>query len=167
MGEGGGDIEIALNNRLTPNSILQVNCLPELEPYHMKKKDLKRRAKFLRRCKEAMWNRWSREYMKSLRGQHRNTGSKGSTHPKVGEVVIVRDENQPRNRWKLAMVSRLITGRDNVTRGAVLKTGTGTLERAIQHLFHLELSCDCQQTYPLNPNAPEYHPIRKIARDED
>ena len=78
-----------------------------------------------------MWKRWSREYVKSLREQHRQKGQKHSSHPKIGEVVIVLDENQPRNRWKLGVVTRLITGRANVTRGAIVKTGKGTIERAI------------------------------------
>ncbi|XP_028419027.1 uncharacterized protein LOC114544609 [Dendronephthya gigantea] len=189
------DIEVTLNNRplgyvdediqqpvLTPNSMLQINpnSLPELEAHRIEDANLKRRAKFLKRCKQTMWNRWSREYIRSLRGQHRQTGQKCSDHPKVGDIVIVQEENQPRNRWKLAMVTRLISGRDNVTRGAVLKTGKGTLERPIQHLYPLELSCDREETQPLNPNAPEYHPrprraaaveankrIQEIANDED
>ena len=58
----------------------------------------------------------------------------------------------------------LITGRDGTVRGAKLKTAKGTLERAIQHLFPLELSCD--ETPPkraMNPTAVEfeYQPRKK------
>lgn len=89
---------------LTPSSMLHVNpnTLPELESYHIGDRDLKKRAKFLKRCKLAMWKRWSREYVRSLREQHRQKGQKHSSHPKIGEVVIVLDENQPRIVGNLA-----------------------------------------------------------------
>ena len=103
---------------------------------------MKKRAKFLKRCKLAMCKRWSREYVRSLRKQHLQKGQKQSSHPKIGEVVIVLDRNLPRNRWKLGVVTRLMTERDNVTRGAIVKTGKGTIQRAIQQLYPLELSCD-------------------------
>ena len=66
------DVEIALNNRplcyveddiqlpvLTPNSLLflRSNQLPELEPHHLREFDLRRRAKYLRRRKQALWTR--------------------------------------------------------------------------------------------------------------
>ena len=80
--------------------------------------------------------------MRSLREQHLNLCRNGQSYLKIGDVVIVHDEDQPRNRWKLAIVTRLITGKDNITQGAVLKTGKGTIERAVQHLHPLEYSCD-------------------------
>lgn len=167
---------------LTPNSMLQINpsYLPELETQQTEGEDLRKRARILKNCKSAMWKRWSREYVRSLREQHRNLCRNGQSYPKIGDVVIVHDEDQPRNRWKLAIVTRLITGKDNITRGAVLKTGKGTIERAVQHLHPLELSCDRQPRQHLNPKAPEYLPrptraaaveakkrIRQISYEED
>ena len=175
------DVEVALNNRpltyleddielpvLTPNSLLQVNAtyIPEEEAHHIAEKDLRKRARFLRRCKQAVWDRWSREYVRGLREQHRQTGNKNAVHPKIGEVVIVREENKPRNTWRTAVVTRLITGKDGVVRGAVVKTGKGTLERAVQHLFPLELSCDLNNSPQLNPDATDFHPRPKRAAAE-
>ena len=168
---------------LTPNSLLQVNpChLSEMETYQIECKDLKKRAKVLKRYKLAMWKRWNREYVRSLREQHRNLGRQNDqSFPKVGDVVVVQDGDQPPYRWRIAVVTRMIHGKDNVARGAVLKTGKGTLERAVQQLFPLELSCDREPCHPFNPNAPEYRPrttraaatearerIRQIANEED
>ena len=86
-----------------------------------------------------MWNRWTREYVRGLRGQHRTTRPKSVQYPKVGDVVIVKENQKTRNTWKL--VKQLITGKDGVTRGAKLKTAGGNqyLERAIQQLYPLEL----------------------------
>ena len=79
------DNEIALNNRplsyveedvqfpmLTPNVLLfgQPNLLPEMDPDQMEEADLRKRAKYLLRCKEVFWSRWTREYVKALRKRH-------------------------------------------------------------------------------------------------
>ena len=76
------DVEVALDNRplsyieddvelpvLTPNSMLTIyqSVLLELKPHHVDNRDLRKRAKFMIKCKESAWKRWSREYVKSLR----------------------------------------------------------------------------------------------------
>ena len=43
---------------------------------------------------------------------------------------------------KLGIVTKLIVGRDGETRAAQLRVGKSFLERAVQHLYPLELSCD-------------------------
>ena len=68
-------VEVALNNRpltyleddaqlpvLTPCSMLNINpsVIPEVDAYQLHDRDLRKRAKFWRRCKEAMWNRFSK-----------------------------------------------------------------------------------------------------------
>lgn len=68
------DVETALNNRplsyveddvqmptLTPASILhpRSNVFPELETYHEENASLRKRAKYLKRCKDVMWRRWT------------------------------------------------------------------------------------------------------------
>ena len=63
------DVEITLNNRpltyleddvqLTPYTMMfgQPNQLPEDEPDASESKDLRKRARYLRRCKDVMWTR--------------------------------------------------------------------------------------------------------------
>ena len=72
------DVELSLNNRplsyveddvempiLTPSSLLylQPNALPELEWPNIQEYYLRKRAKYLRRCKDALWLRWTTEYL--------------------------------------------------------------------------------------------------------
>ena len=104
-----------------------------------------------------------REYVRGLREQHRMTRPKSMQHPKVGEIVILKEDQKPRNTWKLAIVKQPITGRDGVIRAAKLKTAGGNnyLERAIQHLFPLELECDKEITTRLDPDGQEFTPRRK------
>ena len=130
-------VEVALNNRplsfleddiqvpvLTPNSMLNINpsYLPKLQAHHLPDKDLRKRAKFLLKCKEVIWKRWSSEYVRSLREQHRGAGGKQTSYPNIGDVVIIRDESKNRNHWKLAIITDLIKGRDDIVRAAKLRT---------------------------------------------
>ena len=166
------DVEVTLNNRplnyleddvefsvLTPSSMLNVNpyLMPEMKPHQIEEMDLRKRAKFLHKCKQAVWKRWAREYVRGLRERHRQEIGTQISYPKIGEVVIVWDEDRNRNKWKLGIVSELIEGKDNIIRGAQVRTANGKLERAIQHLYPLELSCDKPKWNP-NPSAPTYTP---------
>ena len=104
------DVEVALNNR--PLSYLeddvqfpvltflfeQPNLLPELEPYHLEDGDLRKRTKHLRRCKEAVWKRWTSEYLRGLRERHRLKHGGQPADIKVGEVMIIKSEQKNREK---------------------------------------------------------------------
>ena len=40
------------------------------------------------------------------------------------------------------IIKKLIVGRDGIVRGGILRAGKNNMERAVQHLYPLELSCD-------------------------
>ena len=74
--------------------------------------------------------------------------------------------------WPMGVVEELFTGRDGIVRAAKLRAakvraGRGFMERPIQHLYSLELSCDRNLTLyndtPLNPTAMEFRPRRDAA----
>ena len=151
------DVEVAINDRLlsyieediqlpvlTPSSMLYLrpNQLPELEAHQIKETDLRKRAKYLGRCKEAMWSRWTKEYVWSLREQHRRSEGEQTPYPAIGSAVIIQEDSENRNNWKVGIVEELIVGRDGIVRAAKLRTGKGFLEQAVQHLCPLELSSD-------------------------
>ena len=164
------DIKIVLNNRplnyaeddiqlptLTPNALLfkKFNILPELQSYHLIEKDLRKRAKFLQRSKDAIWCRWSSEYQWPLLERHRLKYGNSKNPLSVGDVLILKSEERNRNCWPLGIIQKLIAGRDGVVRAAKVRTQKTVLERAIQHLYPLELLCDwSNDATPLNPTAP-------------
>jgi hypothetical protein len=175
------DIETTLNNRplgyqeddiqmptLTPNSLQFVGSthLPEPEHYHEADPDLRKRAKYLKKCKDHMWNRWTKEYLRALRERH---NLKHDTKPfslAVGDVVIIYSEERNRGKWPLGIVQELYPGRDGVIRAAKIKTGNGHLERAVNLLYPLELSCDIRPSTSgenLNPEAAVFRPTREAA----
>ena len=126
--------------------------------------DLRKRVKFLKRCKDAMWKRWTREYLRGLRERHNLQGGKPLTLA-VGDVVIIKSDERNRGKWPLGIVTELYPGRDGVVRAARLRSGKSYLERAVQQLYPLELSYDRTiQTPPaLNADAPAFRPMRNAA----
>ena len=158
-------VEITLNDRplgyveddvqypvMTPNSLLFVrpSHLLQPQPHLVENTDLRKRYKYLLRCKEAMWTRWTREYLRSLRERHASKRKDGCIAPHVGDVVIIKSEERNRGKWRLGIVTELIAGTDGVVRAARLRAGKSFIERAVQHLYPLELTCDREA-----PAAPE------------
>ena len=83
------------------------------------------------------------------------------------------NQGSERNRGKcnIGIVVKLIKGRDGGVRAIRLRAGRSFLERAIQHLYPMELSCDQLReehqeggrTSHLNPSAREFRPTRRAA----
>ena len=78
-------------------------------------------------------------------------------------MVLIQNEERNRGKWSIGIVVKLIKGRDGVVRGARLRAGKSYLERAIQHLCPMELSCDVRETPPIQ--AVQLNP-RDFTRDE-
>ncbi|XP_028394878.1 uncharacterized protein LOC114519022 [Dendronephthya gigantea] len=176
------DIQIILNNRpltyceddiqlpvLTPNMMIfgKANYLMELSPEHIEERDLRKRAKYLQKCKDALWQRWRAEYMRALRERHNLTHNVKERELKRGDVVLIKGEEKNRGLWKIGIVEKLISGRDSVVRGVRLRAGKSFLERPIQFLYPMELHCEREEKekIPLNPTAREFRPKRKAAVD--
>ena len=151
------DVKITINNRplsyveddielqiLTPSSMLHLipNHRPELEAHEIQDKDLKKRTRYLSKCKQAVWSRCTKEYVRRLRERHNNCGGEQTPYPSVGEVAIIQDELRDRNLWKTGIVQEVIVGRDGIMRAAKLRAGKGTIERAVQQLYPLELTVE-------------------------
>ena len=180
------DVELTINNRplgyveddvqmpiLTPNTMLfgQPNSVPDENADEINDRDLRRRARYLNECKRKIWNRWSSEYICGLRERH-NLKHHGRTNKlTVGDVMIIKGDEKNRSHWKLGIVSDLIKGKDGIVRGAKLRAGNTTLERAVQHLYPLELQCNSSREKPtpdtgtkqLNVEAREFRPKRDAA----
>ena len=106
------------------------------------------------------------EYLRSLRERHRAQRGAGRDTPAVGDVVIVKTEDKNRGKWSLGIIESLIVGNDGVVRGAKLRAGKSYMERAIQQLYPLELSCHRQMPAPqsgMNPEAAPFRPRRDAA----
>ena len=135
------------------------------EPNHIQDYDLRKRAKYLGKCKDAVWYCWTKEYLRGLRERHHLKHKGDSTHPAVGDVVIIKSNEKNRAQWRLGVVIDLIIGRDGVVRGAKLRTPKSVIKRPVQHLYPLELTCDMTSSSEpaLNPTVPAFRPRRSTA----
>ena len=161
------DVQLPL---LTPASFLFQRSirLPERQPWREEDYELRKRQRYLRTCKDALWKRWTREYLAALRERHTHIGQ-GKPRPlNVGDVVIIRSEDKNRGKWPLGVVEELFEGRDGKVRAIKLRAGKTFLERPIQHIYPLELACDkvpqrAAAPPQLNAGAPVFRPKRDAA----
>ena len=87
------------------------------------------------------WKRWSREYLTDFRESHRY---KKAIPQKItiGGIVLIHEGSRKRRLWKIERIEKLISGKDGVVKGAVVrKAGSKaeTLSRPIIKLFPLEI----------------------------
>ena len=114
--------------------------------------------------------RWTDEYLKELCERHLLKHSGAPTTIAVGDVMLIKEDERNRGKWKMGIVYELIVGRapgrDGVVRAAKLRAGNSYLERALQQLYPLELACDRdtgRSRSQLNPDAEAFTP--QEARD--
>ena len=157
------DVETQINRRLsyveddvemptlTPSLFLfqRSSSLPEQQPWREDDQGLRKRAKYLKSCKDALWRRWAKEYMTALRETHNLNHRSSKFKVSKGDVVLVKTDGKNRGKWPLAIVRATYPGHDGV----------------VQHLYPLELACDKVplKGQPLNPQAVEFLPKRAAA----
>ncbi|XGW10386.1 hypothetical protein V3C99_012128 [Haemonchus contortus] len=96
-------------------------------------------------CKltERFWRVWHTQYLTALREKHQTkVGSKraGALVPKVGSLVLICDEVQPRHMWRMGRISVLPKNRDGVIREAVITLPSHKrIRRPLNLLLPLEL----------------------------
>ena len=136
-------------------------------------KDHCKRFKYIRKCKEAAWLRWRKEYIKFLRERHIIKTKDPMSIAKFREVVICHSDDRDKGKWILSIITDLFPGPDNIVRAVRVKTSKSYLKRAAQHLYPLELSCDVDRdcvhrvngnlntgNNKLNPAATEFRSKR-------
>jgi hypothetical protein len=105
------DIQHVLNNRplsyceddiqlpvLTPNMMIfgKANYLMELSPEDIEERDLRKRAKYLKKCKDSLWQRWRREFMRALRERHNLTHDGKERELRTGDVMLIKGDEKNR-----------------------------------------------------------------------
>ena len=86
---------------------------------------------------DIFWQRWVREYLPSL--QQREKWHKQRRNFAVNDIVLVLDDNKPRNSWPLGRILEVYTNhRDRLVCSLKLKTSTTELMRPIDKIVLLE-----------------------------
>ena len=89
---------------------------------------------------DQFWIRWRREFLSSL--QERRKWH--HPEPNIGrdDVVVVVDDDAPRNRWPLARVAGTYPGADGLVRSVRVRIGNSEYDRPIHKLILLVKSGD-------------------------
>lgn len=108
--------------------------------------DLNARVKYRQEVMENLRKRFRKEYLSQLVLK----SSKDEKRVlKEGDIVMIGDDSKKRIDWPMARVEKLIVGRGNIVRVAILKTEKGTLKRPIQRIYPLELESRDNSIVPI------------------
>ena len=73
------------------------------------------------------WNRWRKEYIQSLQVRQKWISNKRNV--RVNDIVIVKDENSPRNTWKLGRIVKAEQSQDGQVRKVDLIMSDRSLDK--------------------------------------
>ncbi|XP_056603346.1 uncharacterized protein LOC130420207 isoform X2 [Triplophysa dalaica] len=102
---------------LTPNHILTMkSSIIAPPPGEFVREDLylQKRWKRVQFLSNEFWTRWRKEYLLNL--QQRSKWNKDRRNAKVNDIVLLQDDDAPRNKWKLAKVVEVFQGSDGRVR---------------------------------------------------
>jgi len=135
--------------------------------------ELRRRYKTLGNLKEELRSRFRKEYLAEL--VHKGK-SKDVQEFRVGDVILVGDDNMKRQDWPIARIVELLPGADGHCRLARVKSLKGFFMRPLQKLFRLEVGSADSIPKPKPPKDMQdviYNPVertrcgRKVKKPKD
>lgn len=127
---------------LTPAHFLIMEEFVAPPPFqYTTEKDLQGRKLWEKRQEllEHFWNRWQNEYLTTL--QERKKWRREKENVKVGQLVILKDENLPPASWTMARIKELLPGKDGLVRNVVVETNRTILKRPVQKICILPVDC--------------------------
>ena len=123
---------------ISPSNILTVKTKIILPPPGVfEREDLyaRRRWRRVQYLANLFWSRWKKEYLLSLQQRQKWTTTKRNVA--VGDVVLLEDENLPRNVWSMGRVTVTKPDAAGYVRSVVLRTSNAELHRPISKLVVL------------------------------
>ncbi|XP_047483301.1 uncharacterized protein LOC125035146 [Penaeus chinensis] len=114
---------------LTPNHLLTMKTKVVLPPpgtFQSSDQYSRKRWRRVQYLANEFWNRWRKEYAQSL--QCRNKWPSVMKNVKVNDIVIVKEQNLPRNSWKLGCVSDVMPSKDGLVRKARITMADSSLD---------------------------------------
>ena len=114
---------------LTPNHLLTQKSKVVLPPpgeFQRQDMYLRKRWRRVQYLANEFWSRWQREYLQTL--QHRQKWIKPRRNLQIGDVVIIKEDMVPRNRWQLGRVAEVYPSDDGHVRKVKLTIGDRALD---------------------------------------
>ncbi|XP_075990145.1 uncharacterized protein LOC142985786 [Anticarsia gemmatalis] len=127
-------------NCLTPGHFLTggpILSLPLSDYSDSKRIDIRNRWQLTENMLRQFWKCWSNEYLTQL--QARSKWNKPTTNLKVGDIVLVKDNNLPPGKWGLGRILDVHPGADGLVRVTTVKTQARIIKRPVVKLSPLPL----------------------------
>lgn len=125
---------------LTPSHFFNfqpINTIPKPDVSHIPLNRLDQ-YQYLHRLYNDFWKSWSKDYLNQL--QPRSKWQRSQENLKVGQVVIVSDDNAPPSRWKLGRITGTYPGKDGLIRVVDVMCSGHILKRPIHRLGLLPIA---------------------------
>ena len=138
-----GDIELTLNNRplicveddvqlplLTLNTLIHGMNIVNLEEAsdNIDEYELRKRSRYVQKCKEKAWTRWTSEYLKTLREQHNLKHKSHEIQIWKGDVVLIKGDQNNRGKWNIGIFQHISKGKDGNIHSVKLRCKNAILE---------------------------------------
>ena len=135
---------------LTPAHFLTGQRITTLPPYPLGLRNsssekttatqLNKRLQYRQRLSTNFWNRWKKDYLMELRSAHHVSNPSNQSIFKVGDVVLIHEDKQPKHMWKMGRIADTFMGRDGKIRACAVRVPSGfVIRRPIQLLYPLEV----------------------------
>ena len=98
----------------------------------------RRRYLYQQKLLTHFWQRWRGQYLHQLSVRYKWVCEQPAL--KIGDVLLISEDNVSRGKWAMGRVERLVPGKDGLVRTVTLKTQKGRLRRPVQRLHRLEVS---------------------------
>ena len=122
---------------LSPNHLLIMNDGVALPLGVFSRGDMyRRRWRYVQYLCDQFWQHWLKAYLPEL--QKRNKWLDNKRNVKKGDLVLLVDENTPRNLWPLGIVLEVTEGRDGLVRSVRIRTQSTVLTRPVTKIVMLE-----------------------------
>lgn len=96
------------------------------------------RWQLLTKMVQQFWKRWSTEYLSTL--QHRPKWMTKEQNLKIGDLVLIKEDNYPPLKWSMGRIIETHPGKDDIVRAVTLRGPNGSiLKRAISKLCPLPI----------------------------
>ena len=104
-----------------------------------------KRITYVQTLVQQFWQKWKKEYLLELREHYKTINKcKNGYNISVDDVVLIEDDKNPRQKWKLARVHELIYSNDEKVRTAAVEYNTENgkliVKRPINRLYPVELN---------------------------
>lgn len=128
---------------ITPNHFLIGSSSANKAPgnFSEDKIDISKRWRYSQKLADLFWNRWVKEYLPTL--TKRTKWFQEKIPLKIGEIVVIMDNQLPRNNWPLGKIEAVYPGKDGQVRVVDVKTKTGVYRRPVTKLCKVSLLEEC------------------------